>query len=165
MNRHTAVAGSAVFFVAAPGLVAGLVPWWITGWRPVAELPGWWPALVVLGWLLLAAGVAVLVACFARFITEGRGTPAPVAPTSIVVAGGLYAWVRNPMYLGILAVLLGQAAILGRWELLAYAAVVAAAFVAFVRLYEEPTLTARFGQEYTAYMRRVPGWWPRRPRP
>lgn len=165
MNRRAAVTGSAVFFVAAPGVVAGLVPWLITGWLPAPGLPGWWPVLVVIGWVLLAAGLAVLVACFGRFATEGSGTPAPVAPPSAVVAGGLYAWVRNPMYLGVLAALLGQTAILGRWELLAYAAVVAAAFVAFVKLVEEPALTAKFGQSYADYARRVPGWWPRRPRP
>ncbi len=165
MNRRRAVTGSAVFFVVAPGLIAGLLPWWLTGWRPAAELPGWWFVVAGLGWVVLAAGLAVLVACFVRFVTEGGGTPAPVAPPSAVVAGGLYAWVRNPMYLGILAILLGQVAILGRGELLGYTAAVAAAFVAFVTLYEEPTLAATFGEEYAAYRRRVPGWWPRRPRP
>lgn len=163
MNQRSAGVGSAVFFVAAPGIVAGLVPWLLTGWRPAAGLPAWWLAVAVAGWLLLLVGVAALVACFVRFVTEGRGTPAPVAPTSAVVAGGLYAWVRNPMYVAILAVLLGQVAVLGRWELLLYAAVVAAAFVTFVRLYEEPTLTRAFGEEYAAYRARVPGWWPRRP--
>jgi len=113
--------------------------------------------------VLLAAGLVVLVACFARFVTEGRGTPAPVAPPTAVVEGGLYAWVRNPMYLGVLAVLLGEAAILGRWELLVYALVVGAAFFSFVTFYEQPRLTAQFGEEYRSYQRRVPGWWPRRP--
>lgn len=163
MNRRTAVLGSGIFFVVAPGLIAGLVPWWLTGWLPAA-LPAWWPVVASLGWALLIVGLAVLVAGFVRFVTEGRGTPAPVAPPSSVVEGGLYAWVRNPMYLAVLAVLLGQAAILGRWVLLAYAAIVAAAFLAFVTFYEEPTLTAKFGGEYTAYRQRVPGWWPRRPR-
>jgi protein-S-isoprenylcysteine O-methyltransferase Ste14 len=104
----------------------------------------------------------VLVHAFARFVVEGLGTPAPVAPTRELVVGGLYRYVRNPMYLAVLAAIVGQALLLGRLVLLAYAAVVAAAFVAFVHWYEEPTLAEQFGDRYQAYRRAVPGWWPRR---
>jgi protein-S-isoprenylcysteine O-methyltransferase Ste14 len=76
--------------------------------------------------------------------------------------GGLYRYVRNPMYLAVLAVIVGQALALGQPALLLYAAVVAAAFVLFVRGYEEPTLRDQFGEQYEAYRREVPGWWPRR---
>jgi protein-S-isoprenylcysteine O-methyltransferase Ste14 len=103
----------------------------------------------------------VLISAFARFVTEGLGTPAPVAPTERLVVGGLYRHVRNPMYLAVLAAIVGQALILGRAALLVYGAVVAVAFVAFVRLYEEPTLKATFGDAYETYRRAVPGWWPR----
>ena len=150
-----------MFFALAPGVVAGLVPWWLTGWR-VRALPAWWLPLRLAGVVLLAAGAVVLVQAFARFVVEGLGTPAPVAPTRELVVGGLYRYVRNPMYLAVLAAILGQALALGQLVLLPYAAVVAAAFVAFVHWYEEPTLARQFGARYQAYRQAVPGWWPRR---
>ena len=161
MRRARAAVGSVVFFALAPGVVAGVVPWWLTGWRARA-LPAWWLPLRVIGVVLLVAGAGVLVHAFVRFVVEGLGTPAPVAPTRELVVGGLYRYVRNPMYLAVLAAIVGQALLLGRPVLLAYAAVVAAAFVAFVRWYEEPTLARQFGVRYQAYRRAVPGWWPRR---
>jgi protein-S-isoprenylcysteine O-methyltransferase Ste14 len=159
MQKVRAALGSVVFFALAPGVVAGLVPWWLTGWKAAAR-PGWWLPLRAAGAVLLLAGAAVLVHAFAR--VEGLGTPAPVAPTRELVVGGLYRHVRNPMYLAILAAIVGQALLLGRPVLLAYAAAVAAAFVAFVHWYEEPTLARQFGERYQAYRRAVPGWWPRR---
>jgi len=98
---------------------------------------------------------------FARFVSEGAGTPAPVAPTQRLVVGGLYRYVRNPMYLAVGTMLIGQALLLGRASLLGYAAIFYAVVIAFVRGYEEPVLTARYGDEYRAYRRAVPGWWPR----
>ena len=159
MRTLRAAAGSTIFLLLAPGVVAGLIPWWITGWEVGARL---WVPVRVVGVLVLVAGVGVLLHAFARFVVEGLGTPAPVAPTERLVVGGLYRYVRNPMYLAVLAVIVGQALLLGRLELLGYAALVAAAFVAFVRWYEEPTLHRRFGDEYDAYRRAVPAWLPRR---
>ncbi len=158
MSKVTSAVGSSVFFVLAPGTVAGLVPWWLTGWqaRPHLAVP-----LQIIGAVLIAAGVIVLVSAFARFVREGAGTPAPAAPTEQLVIGGLYRHVRNPMYLAVLAVIAGQALVLGRPVLLAYAALVWAACAAFVRWYEEPTLRRRYGAQYEAYRRGVPGWWPR----
>ena len=161
MGRAGAAVGSAVFFALAPGVVAGVVPWWLTGWE-ATDLPWWWLPLRVAGVVLLVAGAGVLVHAFARFVAEGVGTPAPVAPTRELVVGGLYRYVRNPMYLAVLAAIVGQGLILGRLVLLAYAAVMAAAFVSFVHWYEEPTLAEQFGARYLAYRRAVPGWWPRR---
>jgi protein-S-isoprenylcysteine O-methyltransferase Ste14 len=156
-----AAAGSALFFVLAPGVAAGLVPWWLTGWRVRTPLPFWAP-LRVLGVVLLAAAVPVLVSAFVRFVVEGVGTPAPVAPTRQLVVGGLYRYVRNPMYLAVVAAIVGQALALGQPGLLLYAAVVGAAMVVFVVGYEEPTLAHQFGAQYEAYRRAVPAWWPRR---
>ena len=161
MRRLRAVVGTAVFLVLAPGVVAGLVPWWLTGWQGRPSHP--WPARVA-GLLLAGAGAAVLLGAFAQFTVEGGGTPAPVAPTERLVAGGLYRFVRNPMYLAVLAVIAGQALWLSRPVLLAYAAAVTGACVAFVHGYEQPTLSRRYGEQYQAYLRDVPGWWPRRPR-
>ncbi len=150
--------GSTVFFALAPGIVAGLLPWAITRWQVADSL--FWP-LRAFGVALLVAAGLVLASAFARFVSEGFGTPAPVLPTERLVVGGLYRYVRNPMYLAVLAAIAGQALILGRVSLLSYGAVVAVAFVAFVRLYEEPTLQETFGDAYEAYRRAVPRWLPR----
>jgi protein-S-isoprenylcysteine O-methyltransferase Ste14 len=144
VRRAAAAAGSAAFFVLAPGVVAGVVPWWLTGWRVSQALPSWAPLRVV-GVVLIAAGAAVLVHAFGRFVVEGLGTPAPVAPTARLVVGGLYRHVRNPMYLAVVAIIVGQALALGQPVLLGYAAAVAGATAAFVRSYEEPTLRGQFG--------------------
>ncbi|MET3425295.1 protein-S-isoprenylcysteine O-methyltransferase Ste14 [Actinoplanes tereljensis] len=98
---------------------------------------------------------------FVRFVVDGFGTPAPIAPPDRLVVSGLYRYVRNPMYLAVVAVILGQALLLWRPVLLPYALVVGGAMVAFVVGYEQPALTQRFGREYLAYRRAVPGWWPR----
>jgi protein-S-isoprenylcysteine O-methyltransferase Ste14 len=158
MRKALAAAGSAAFFALAPGVTAGLVPWWLTGWD--AQEAG--APLVVLGALLIAAGLVVLVEAFVRFVVEGVGTPAPVAPTDHLVVGGLYRYVRNPMYMAVAAIIVGQALVLGRPALLLYAAAFVAVTGAFARWYEEPALLWRFGAEYEAYRRAVPAWWPRR---
>ena len=160
MRKITATAGSAVFLLIAPGVVAGLVPWWLTGWQPGAGLP---VPVRITGAVLTAAGAAALLAAFAQFAIQGRGTPAPPAPTEQLVVRGLYRFVRNPMYLAVLAAITGQALLLSRPILLGYAAAVTAAFIAFVYGYEQPTLTRRYGAQYQAYRRAVPGWWPRLP--
>jgi protein-S-isoprenylcysteine O-methyltransferase Ste14 len=158
MRRPAAAAGSALFLALAPGIVAGVVPWLLTGWDADAD---WGAAVRVAGALLVVAGGVVLVQAFARFVREGAGTPAPVAPTERLVVGGLYRYVRNPMYLAVAATIVGQALLLGSVVLLAYAAVFLGVVVAFVRGYEEPTLTRRYGDAYEAYRAAVPGWWPR----
>jgi protein-S-isoprenylcysteine O-methyltransferase Ste14 len=158
MRKAIAAAGSAAFFALAPGVTAGLVPWGLTGW----EARHSWPVLRVLGAALIAAGLLVLVQAFVRFVVEGVGTPAPVAPTAHLVVGGLYRHVRNPMYMAVAATIVGQALVLGRPALLLYAAAFVAVTAAFARWYEEPALRRRFGAEYEAYRRAVPGWWPRR---
>lgn len=135
-----------------------MIPWWLTGWE-TSSSP--WP-LRVLGLALIAVGTIVLLDAFRRFVVEGLGTPAPVAPTENLVVGGLYRHVRNPMYLAVDATIVGQALLLGRPVLLVYAALFAAIVAAFVRWYEEPTLIRTFGAEYEAYRRAVPAWWPRR---
>ena len=157
--RARAALGSLAFLLVAPGLVAGFVPWLLTGWE-VGDPPSAW--VTGAGALLLAAGVAVLLEAFGRFVVEGLGTPAPVAPTERLVVGGLYRYVRNPMYLAVAATIVGQALLLWRPVLIAYAAVFGLVVWAFVHWYEEPTLAQRFGERYDGYRAAVPGWWPRR---
>ena len=150
-----------MFLVLAPGVVGGLIPWLLTGWQVREPLPYWLP-LRVGGSILLVAGVSALLHAFWRFVVEGLGTPAPVAPTERLVVGGLYRYVRNPMYLAVGATIVGQALVLGQPILLLYASVFAVVVAAFVHWYEEPTLRRQFGEEYEAYQRAVPAWWPRR---
>jgi len=152
-----AALGSAVFLVVAPGVVAGLVPWLLTDWR-TSDPPA---LLAVLGAVLIAVGTGVLLHSFVRFVVEGRGTPAPIAATQRLVVGGVYRYMRNPMYVAVIAVILGQATILGRPVLLVYAAIFWLVVASFVRFYEEPTLSRRYGEQYAAYRRAVRGWWPR----
>jgi len=160
MQKMNAVAGSAGFLVIAPGVVAGLVPWWLTGWQAGTAFP---LPVRVTGGVVTAAGAAALIGSFAQFAVEGQGTPAPPAPTERLVVRGLYRYVRNPMYLAVLAVITGQALLLGRPALLGYAAGVGLAFTAFVYGYEQPALARRYGAQYRAYQRAVPAWWPRLP--
>lgn len=160
MRKGAALAGSAVFTILVPGVVAGLVPWALTGWKPPDPAP-WGAPVRLAGVVLAGAGAVALLRSILRFAVEGLGTPAPVAPTQHLVVGGAYRHVRNPMYLAVLSALAGQALWLGAPVLLAYAGAFLATVAAFVRGYEEPTLRRRFGAEYEAYARAVPRWWPR----
>jgi protein-S-isoprenylcysteine O-methyltransferase Ste14 len=164
VRRSYAAIGTTAFFFLAPGVVAGLIPWWLTRWEirwPSSD----WIAFQIVGTVLILAGIMFLIHAFARFVSEGAGTPAPVAPTERLVIGGVYRYVRNPMYLAVLSVIVGQALVQGQLHLLAYAAIVAAIMVAFVRGFEEPVLSRQFGAEYDDYRRHVPGWWPRLHKP
>jgi protein-S-isoprenylcysteine O-methyltransferase Ste14 len=158
--RRRAAIGSALFMVAGPGVVTGLVPWLLTRWRPRRPVPGGAAARAA-GVALVGVGGSVITHSFARFAREGLGTPVPAAPPTELVVGGLYRHVRNPMYLALDCLIVGQALLLGQLGLLAYAAAVQAATAIFVKVDEEPTLGRTFGDRYERYRRNVPGWWPR----
>lgn len=159
-RRVLAVLGSALFLVLAPGTVVGVIPWWISKWQVRAGLPG---SLFVqlLGFLVLLAGILVLLDSFARFALQGIGTPAPVLPTRHLVVTGLYRYVRNPMYVGVVSAVLGQSMILQNLVLLGYAGLVWFISHLFVVTYEEPALHRTFGKEYQFYCANVPRWIPR----
>lgn len=158
MRRAAAILGSAIFLVLAPGTVAVLVPFWISHWQPspAASSP-----LLVIGILLIAAGGPVLLDSFARFALQGLGTPAPVLPPSRLVVTGLYRYVRNPMYVAVVSLILGQAAIFANLRLAVYGLLVWLTFHLFTVLYEEPKLRATFGGEYEGFCAAVPRWIPR----
>jgi protein-S-isoprenylcysteine O-methyltransferase Ste14 len=157
MSRTGAALGTAAFFVAAPGVMGGLVPWLLTGWQAGDTTA----VLQWVGWALVVLGTVALQYTVPRFVTEGRGTPAPIAPTERLVVGGLNRYVRNPMYLAVASIILGQALLLARPVLVVYTALFLLVTAAFVRWYEEPTLAARYGAEYDAYRSAVRGWIPR----
>ena len=155
-----AILGTAAFLVLAPGTVAGLVPWWISRWRLRPPFLGFTPFRAI-GVLLMAAGLAVLLESFTRFALQGIGTPAPVFPTRHLVVQGAYRYVRNPMYVAVISLILGQALLMGDTHLLAYAVFPWLAAHLFVLTYEEPTLRRTFGAEYETYCAHVPRWIPR----
>jgi len=157
VQRTIAILGSAVFFVVAPCMLAGLIPWSITRW----ELRFGLELTRVIGVILILAGVPGLVDSFARFALQGLGTPAPIAPTRNLVVTGLYRYVRNPIYVAFVAIVLGQAVLLGDWRLIVYGALFWLFFHLFVVAYEEPTLKQTFGGEYEAFRANVPRWIPR----
>lgn len=158
MNRAAAAAGSFVFLLVAPGTLAGYIPWAMTQWRLP---PGAAPALQAAGVALILGGLWLLIECFVRFALQGRGTPAPIAPPDRLVVTGPYRRVRNPMYVAVSALNVGQAALFADARVLVYAGVVWIAFHLFVLAYEEPTLRAAFPQDYAAYFAAVPRWIPR----
>jgi protein-S-isoprenylcysteine O-methyltransferase Ste14 len=158
MKIAWAAFGSLVWLVVAPGTVCGVVPWLITGWHrpgdPMALVDG-------LGAVLVIGGAAVMLHAFVAFAWKGRGTPAPPAPTERLVVSGAYRFVRNPMYVAVVALVLGQALLFTSWALFAYLVVIAVVMDAFVRTYEEPTLQTTYGSAYDEFRKAVPRWLPR----
>src|SRR3954469_23324797 len=144
--RVRAWVGTLGFLVLTPGVVAGLIPALITRWR-IPWTGGWTSPAAIVGGVAVLGGVLVLLDAFVRF-ARADGTPAPPAPTAHLVVVGPYRFVRNPMYVAVLAIIVGQALLFGSWGALIYAGVVLIAVVSFVRGYEEPTLEAEYGEEY-----------------
>jgi protein-S-isoprenylcysteine O-methyltransferase Ste14 len=160
VNRAAASLGSVVFFFVAPVVVAGVIPWWITRWRMQPSFLDA-SAIKVVGAILVAFGLVIVADSFARFALEGIGTPAPPFPTRHLVVTGLYRRVRNPMYVAVVAMILGQALLFASLGLLVYGALTWLCTHVFVVGYEEPTLREQFGREYEIYRANVPRWLPR----
>ena len=160
MQRMRAILATAVFLFLAPGTVAGLIPFWISRWQFNPPFFGLEP-LRWFGVFLIVLAAPVLLESFARFALEGLGTPAPVLPTQHLVVKGFYRYVRNPMYVAVVSIILGQGLLFGNAYLLLYAALVWSAFFGFVLSYEEPKLRRTYAAEYQDYCERVPRWIPR----
>jgi protein-S-isoprenylcysteine O-methyltransferase Ste14 len=145
-----------LFTLLAPGTIAVLIPWFIRRGRlPVSGLP------MALAVTLFAVGAGIYVWCVWDFASFGRGTPAPIDAPKQLVVRGLYRYVRNPMYVGVLTVILGWVAVYRSAALVLYAIVVATVFHLFIVLYEERHLQRVFGTEYSEYRTRVGRWLPR----
>jgi protein-S-isoprenylcysteine O-methyltransferase Ste14 len=159
-RRLLAILGTAVFLVLAPGFLVALIPYWISRWQFHAPFLGFMPFRVI-GALLILAGLPVLLESFARFALQGLGTPAPVFPPQHLVVKGFYRYVRNPMYVAVISMVLGQALLFGKLGLLIYGMFAWLVTHVFVLTYEEPTLRKSFGAEYENYRAHVPRWIPR----
>ena len=160
MSKAIAVLVSALFFVIAPLVLAGFIPWSVTQWEFRPAFFGI-DLTRILGGILILIGVPGLLDSFARFALEGLGTPAPIGPPQELVVTGLYRYVRNPMYVALVAVIFGQALLFGEPSLLWYGALLWLFFHVVVVLYEEPTLKQTFGTEYESFRTHVPRWIPR----
>jgi len=154
-----ALVGSAIVLVIAPGTVAGYVPWRICRWHVEAPLLGI-SSLRLVGVLLIAAALPVLLDSFARFALQGLGTPAPIFPTRHLVVSGLFRYVRNPMYVAVVSLILGQGLFFGSLLILEYGIAVWVGFYLFVLIYEEPALRKNYGPEYEEFCANVPRWIP-----
>ena len=157
MKIASAAFGSLVWLVVAPGTVCGLVPWLITDWQRPAD-----PLALVDGLGASWSSVALRSCCTPSSRSRGRAAgPRSAAPTERLVVSGAYRFVRNPMYVAVVALVLGQVLLFASWALLAYLVLITVVTDAFVRTYEEPTLRETYGPEYDEYRAAVPRWLPR----
>ena len=145
-----------VFTMIVPGSAAVYVPWLMVGDQPIG-----WPAWWAVSSALFVAGGAIYLWCVWDFATLGRGTPAPIDAPKTLIVRGLYRYTRNPMYVGVLTVIFGWAALFQSLTLLIYGLCVGGCFHLFVVLYEEPHLQKSFGDSYDEYRSQVGRWLPR----
>lgn len=148
-----------IFTIFVPGTVTVVIPFLILG-RDIIAVPSQWGIPQHLALLSALLGVSVYFRCVWDFASVGRGTPAPIDPPKVLVVRGLYRYVRNPIYLGLLFVLLGEAVFFESWSLLRYAIGVFVLFHLFIIVYEEPSLRSKFGESYVRYCQNVRRWTP-----
>jgi protein-S-isoprenylcysteine O-methyltransferase Ste14 len=158
-SRRTSIVVSVLFTVfGGPGFILVYIPWWMTHFQVPKEEPAW---QVLIAAVMIGPGLIPLFASMLRFITEGRGTLVPAVPTERLVVSGLYRYVRNPMYVGVLTTLAGETVLFAAHQMVNYLIVVLILVHLFVVLYEEPTLARRHPEDYPRYKRNVPRWLPR----
>ena len=144
------------FTILQPGIVAILVPYLVYAYIPNEFSSG--PAIRGIGVLFLCLGVLILFWCIWSFIHLGKGTISPADPTTSLVHKGLYKYSRNPMYLGVTAMLIGEALVWNSISLLIYSIIVWGLFHLFVIYFEEPRLKRDFGDSYLEYLAKVRRW-------
>jgi protein-S-isoprenylcysteine O-methyltransferase Ste14 len=148
-----------IFTILVPGTVAGIVPWLLL--QSSGEAANLTPSLWLTGLLPLLLGVGLYFWCAGAFTFIGKGTPAPIDAPIFLVREGPYQWVRNPMYLAVLSVIIGEAILFHSLLLVGYALLAWVVVHLFVVFFEEPSLRRQFGESYEAYLRTVPRWLPR----
>jgi len=156
-RRFWPIVNTLLFTIFVPGTVAILIPRWLLGGfsRPPSGVLTW------IGMMAVVIGAAIYFRCAWEFAARGLGTPAPIAPTKILVTTGLHRYVRNPMYIGVALAILGEAALFRSMHVAQYAAIMLLVAHVFVVFYEEPTLHRQFGESYEQYRKAVPRWIPR----
>ena len=146
------------FTVLQPGMVAGLIPYWILGRRFSETFKSSINSLQYAAIVIFTVGLAILLYCIGLFAKKGKGTLSPADPTKKLVASGLYKFSRNPMYVGVMLMLIADAAFFSSISLWIYAAVIFIAFNLFIIFHEEPRLKRDFGTEYHQYINTVRRW-------
>lgn len=146
------------FTILQPGMVAGFFPWLIARQQWAARLSAPFAFLQYLGLIVFLAGLIITLHCILRFALEGKGTLSPADPTRQLVISGLYRFTRNPMYIGVLSMLLGECFFVQSTSLWIYTGLIFAAFNVFIIFWEEPRLRKDFGQSYIDYCRKVRRW-------
>jgi len=147
---------AAFFIVVVPASVAGWIPWYAAGSPPLAPRAG--APLAAVSALMIVAGWTVLLICAREFARAGRGTPAPYDPPRSLVTSGMYRFTRNPMYVGVVTAIFGQALWFHSRNTTYYGIAMVLAFHVAILIYEEPRLTRVFGQQYLDYKKSVPRW-------
>ncbi|MEW4922300.1 isoprenylcysteine carboxylmethyltransferase family protein [Algibacter sp. 2305UL17-15] len=147
-----------LFTILQPGLVAGLIPLWITGFRINNLFGKVWQLHHYIGIIVFLIGFVIMLWCIISFAIKGRGTLSPADPTKRLVVAGLYKFSRNPMYVGVTLILIGEAIFFQSVELWIYLLLVFITFNIFVILIEEPRLRNDFGEEYQRYCEKVRRW-------
>jgi len=147
-----------IFSILVPGTVAGVIPWLLLQqpWGLVFLFPSLW----LVGFLPLLLGVALYLWCAGAFTFIGKGTPAPIDAPKFLVKEGPYHWVRNPMYIAVLSIVIGLAILFHSLLLVGYALLVGTMVHLFVVFVEEPSLRHQFEESYETYLRTVPRWIP-----
>jgi protein-S-isoprenylcysteine O-methyltransferase Ste14 len=148
-----------IFTFVVPGTVTILIPYWLLSSRSV-QPSSTLGAFRYFGVLPILIGASIYFWCAWDFTFTGRGTPAPIDPPKELVVRGLYRYVRNPMYVGVLSVLLGEALFFASRTLLQYSVIVFGFFYLFVVIFEEPVLQSKFGESYQKYRQNVPRFLP-----
>lgn len=152
------LARNAIFTILQPGVVAALIPYLLLRNTGRTFFPVAWAIGDIVGSIFILAGTSIAVTCILRFAMEGRGTLSPLDPTKKLVVRGLYRYSRNPMYLGVMMLLGGEALFWMSPTLALYAVVVFVAFNLFILLHEEPRLRRDFPAEYNEYRANVRRW-------
>lgn len=145
------------FTLVQPGVVAILIPYFMMR-KEIETIAGPFEMPRYLGTTMFFAGFVIMMLCIVDFAVKGKGTLSPADPTKKLVTTGLYRFSRNPMYVGLLVMLLGESVFFKSWILLSYSIAIFISFHFFIKLFEEPRLKKDFGREYFIYSDRVPRW-------